>query len=329
MRTLGIVTKSALVTLGLVMLGIGSGCNIKQDTSDEFRDALPEQGDVALKVPGASGGSSGTASTGGLRLSSGGAGGSAEWYVFTRDVTAGVDITTGVILGGIWALVHSPATTIDPAGKVATWGPGRANALDPVVWRFVVKEVGDKEYDYELDGRPKDSTNDADFKAVLTGHGYGRTRPEHRKGNFAVDNDTLHALDPMRGGEGGTATVTFDLRSFPATIDVELHPTDKAGQASILVTHEQDGGGSVRITGLGDIDTPKDGTLENIDELSRWNVSGAGRADLQLSGGSLSQTVKGSECWGSSFARTYYQDSVNYRPSEGDASTCAFAQAQF
>jgi hypothetical protein len=48
-----------------------------------------------------------------------------------------------------------------------------------------------------------------------------------------------------------------------------------------------------------------------------------------MSGGDLSSTVLASQCWSSAFAQTYYTDTVNYQPTSGDPSTCAFAQAQF
>jgi hypothetical protein len=171
------------VVLGLSTLfsvsAFGSGCTVKSDSSDAFRDPIPQSSDVALAVPGSSAGASTTSSAAGLRLSGGGGSGDyASYYVFTRDISAGVDFGTGSILTSVWLIVNQPATTI--AGNTATWGPG-AGALDPTTWRFVVTEIGDAEYDYELDGRPKSSTSDSDFKAVLTGHGYGKSRAELRK----------------------------------------------------------------------------------------------------------------------------------------------------
>ena len=84
------------------------------------------------------------------------------------------------------------------------------------------------------------------------------------------------------------------------------------------------------LTALADVATPPDGTNENVDENSRWESTGAGRADISMTGGDFgSKTVMASQCWSASFAQTYYTDNVNYEPTTGDASTCAFSQAQF
>lgn len=317
---------------GLIALtSTATGCTLKNDSSDEYRDPIPQSSDVALGVPGASQSTSTSASAAaaGLHLAGGAAGGGyATYYVFTRDISAGVDFGTGVILAGVWAIVSQPATDI--SGNTATWGPGSGSALDPTVWRFQVKEIGDKEYDWELDGRPKASTSEADFRAVIKGHGYGKSRAEHRSGTFTIDNDAYQALEPGFGHDTGTTKVDWDLRQYPATIHVELRPNPSSlGQNDIDVTHESDGSGEVDIAGKDDIATPKDGSLEDVVIHSRWNNTGAGRGDVQMSGGELTQTVQASQCWSSTFSQTYYTDSVGYQPTEGDASSCAFDQAKF
>jgi hypothetical protein len=111
---------------------------------------------------------------------------------------------------------------------------------------------------------------------------------------------------------------------------VQLSPSPTSlGENAIAVTHNQDGSGEVDIVGLDDISTNKDGTLENVTIHSRWTNVGAGRADVQASGGELEQTVVASQCWSSTFAQTYYTDNVNDQPTTGDASSCAFTQASF
>ena len=117
----------------------GAGCTVQKDEGDRFREAVPESEDVALKVPGAQGGS---AQTKGLRIATNGTtSATARYYRFTRDMTSAVDLGTAIILGGVWLIVHSEPTSVD--SKHAVWGPGQGNALDPVVWRFTVTEVGE------------------------------------------------------------------------------------------------------------------------------------------------------------------------------------------
>lgn len=305
-------------------MGATTGCAVKQDDADRFRDAVPESDDVALKVPGGQGGG---AQTKGLHVATNGTSGTtsatARYYRFTRDMTSAVDFGTAVILGGVWLIVHSEPTSID--AKHAVWGPGQGNALDPVVWRFTVTEVGDKEYDYALEGQPKAG---GAFLTVLKGHGYGKERAEHRSGWFVADNDAYRTLDPDRAKDYGTTKVTFDLRALPATIAVELRPGEARGHADVLVTHEEQGAGAVEITALGDIDDSKATKLEDVHLLSRWTTTGSGRADVDMKGGDLPAEVTATECWSDSFARVYYKDTVDYEPPSGDASACALPAAK-
>lgn len=308
-----------------VVVSIASaGCVVKQDDADRFREAVPQSDDVALKVPG--GQAAGGTKAKGLHFTTNGAApGSARYYRFTRDLTGAVDFGTAVILGGIWLIVHSEPTTID--AKHAVWGPGQGNALDPVVWRFTVTEVGNQEYDYALEGRPK-AGGDGDFLAVLKGHGYGKSRAEHRTGWFLADNEAFRKLDPDHGHDTGTTKVTFDLTRLPAAIKVELRPGGDKGWSDVTVAHESGGAGSVEITGQSDIDDSKATKLEDIHVLSRWTTAGSGRADLQMKNGDLPRQVDASECWSESFARVFYKDSIDYEPAYGDAAACALPAAK-
>jgi hypothetical protein len=54
--------------------------------------------------------------------------------------------------------------------------------------------------------------------------------------------------------------------------------------------------------------------------------------DVEVTGGSLPTTIPkidASECWGTSFARVYYVDSVGIEPTSGDAGSCAFSAKTF
>jgi hypothetical protein len=318
--------RGAKLAAAVIVIGAcATGCVVEQtDDADRFREAIPQSDDVALRVPGASGAG---ARAQGLRIATSGGGAadaSAKYYRFTRDITRAVDGATAVILGGIWAIVHTPPTTV--SANQAVWGPGQSNALEPVVWRFTVTEVGAAEYDYVLEGQPKGGSG---FTAVLRGHGYGKSRPEHRTGWFLADNDAFRTLDPDHAKDEGTTKVTFDLTAAPATIAVELKPGVDRGWANVLVTHEAGGAGSVAIEGLGDIDDTKSTQHEDIDLRSRWTTTGSGRADVRLAGGDLPFTVNASECWSSSFARVYYKDTVDYEAPSGDATSCALPASTF
>jgi hypothetical protein len=310
--------RSAWVWVAAVTAGVfGTGCAVEAKEADRFREAIPEAEAVSLAVPGPKGGATGT-TTQGLHFSNLGGDGTARYYRFTRDLTRSVDVGTAFILGAVWAIVHTDPTTIEP--KRAVWGPGQANALEPAVWRFTVTEVGDATYDYVLEGQPKAG---GAWSTVLRGHGFGKSKPEHKSGWFEIDNEAMRTLDPAEGKDRGTAKVTFDLTKLPATIAVELRPIDGAGFTDVTVTHAEGGAGAVDITALADIDDSKATKLEDVRVESRWTPAGSGRADIELSKGDLPFVVTATECWSETFARVYYEDTVDFEPSSGDASACA------
>lgn len=318
-------SRLVFVTGLLGIVGAAEGCAVSSDSAseaDRFREAIPVKEDVSLGVPGgaSAAGQPSTKSVGsGLHIATEGAGGSPTSYQFTRAITGAVDLTTAIILGGIWAIVNTEPTSLET--KKAVWGPGSGNALDPEIWRFTVTEVGDREYDYVLEGQKKSG---GDWLPVLTGHGYGKSRPEHRMGWFQANNDNFRALDP-NGHDEGTTKITYDLRQLPATINVELRPTPEKGSLDVNVTHDTGGAGGVRIAGTVDLEDAKNTKLETVDMRSRWASTGAGRSQWTFSGGDLPiASVTASECWSPAFASIYYKDSVDYQPATGDEAACAF-----
>jgi len=200
---------------------LAQACAVQSTDASKFREPIPQKSDVALGVPGSATAGSSTQSAG-VKLQDNGPGGGsggtgyAEFYSFTRSITDGVDTGTVLIIGEIEAITSLPPTTIDD--NHAVWGPGSGDALDPVTWKLVVTQVGDREYDYEVDGRPHLSTSEADWKPLLQGHGYGNTHPMHRSGTFTLDNDAMRSLDPTRTSDTGTVKVTFDGRNYPIAI---------------------------------------------------------------------------------------------------------------
>jgi hypothetical protein len=319
-----------LLVVSLALASLGTGCVVQNDEAARFREAIPESDDVAIALPRSSGGATtkslgakeGTATTS-----------SARYYQFSRDLSDGLDWGTAQILGLVWLIVHQPPTKIE--AKKVTWGPG-GDPLDPITWRFVAKEIADREYAYALEGRPKASTSDADFKPILTGHGFGKTHKNHRQGWFAIDNEVKNALDPARAKDTGSVKVEFDLRTYPTTIHAYAQTAaDKSkGWFDVTLTRDATRAGNLDIKALGDIEDPgkKDGVLEDVTLFSQWSSTGAGRADVRITGGSLPATitrVDASECWSSSFARVYYFDSVPIEPTTGAPTACAFTAKTF
>ena len=73
-------------------------------------------------------------------------------------------------------------------------------------------------------------------------------------------------------------------------------------------------------------DTADVGTLpEEATLRSRWQATGAGRADIRLRSGDLPAEVTASECWNPMCRRVFDADSATWLPTEGNAADCAYA----
>jgi hypothetical protein len=318
-----------------LVLCFSSGCTLdkKDDDADAFREAVPEQQSVALSGPDSSSSGS-TATAGPSRRTLGTAPTTqyAKWYGFTREMRQGVNQVTAGVLGGVWAILHVPPSAIAKAS--ATWGP-YTDELEPASYRFRITRIATDEYDYTLDGRPKSSTDDAAFRAVLTGHGYGKPHALHGKGEFTIDLDVAKSLDPFaHQNDSGTVHIDYDLPHdflespdfLPRTITAKVDPEGDAVY-TVESLARVDHTGSIHVDAHVDIAESKDTKLEDVVIDSRWNATGAGRADIDFTGGDLPSSISmvdAVECWGTDFVQNYYSDSVNFAPTVGVESACVY-----
>jgi hypothetical protein len=324
-------------------LALLSGCVLeKRDDGAEFREAVPHQEAVVVAGPeSAAEGESRSASITDTRRAQASEpwarGEYAFWYGFTRHVRGGVNLVTAAVLGNVWALVHSPPSSV--GDEEAVWGP-YTDALEPVTYRFRVTRVAEAEYDYVLEGRPKTSEDDGDYRAILSGRGYGQSHEQHGQGEFTVDVDVARELDPFSGDpkDSGTlrvqhylpADVTTGGDALPRTIIAEARPSASEEWFTVTSNAAEDGSGTLHVDALGDVDDTKLTALEDIVIDSQWRSDGAGRADIVLAGGDVPAglgSVTAVECWGADFMRSYYSDSVELSPAFGDPTACAFDSA--
>jgi hypothetical protein len=328
------------LAIALLALSFTPGCMLeKQDDGEEYREAVPLREAVVVSGPetAAASGTS-TASITSRKPQADGPlrrGNYAKWYSFTRAVRGGVNLVTASVLGSVWTIVHiEPSSIVD--GE-ATWGP-YTDALEPVTYRFRVTRVAPAEYDYVLEGRPKTSKSDGDYRAVLTGHGYGKRHEQHGQGEFVIDLSAARELDPVaHQDDSGTVRVVHDLprdidtggKGLPRTITATVKPDPSVNPESFSVISkaELDGTGLLHVDARADVDDSKATALEDIGIDSRFRADGAGRADIVISGGDIPAdpgSVSAVECWGADFARSYYSDSIGFEPEQGDPSACVY-----
>lgn len=299
----------------LVAAALLTGCATEEQETPVV-DALPTAASVQIRLP-----ESTARSLGQL----------ADYYVLTRQVTRDLNAGAAWVLIVVHAVVQFPATTIED--NVYTWGPWTGNALDPAEWQLVVTANADDTYDWELQGRSKSAPVD-DFVAVIEGHAVPGAEPHRGSGTFSVDFDAGERVNPIDNTpDSGRIDVTYDLENrdgTTASVTIHAEGVDSLGNPGTFdyaYAENQDGSGDFQFALAADLEQSGN-QAEQALIRSRWLASGEGRADAMVSGGDLGTLeVEASECWNEQFRRTYYSDSFEFSPTEGDPVSCAFDDA--
>lgn len=301
---MSIITKSFLAATVAVSL---VSC-VKQDEAPAgLAQALPTAEQVRINLP------EGASRTIGQL---------ADYYVVTRDVTRTFNGGSAWVLVLIHAIVQYPVTSV--SGDTYTWGPW-SGALDPAEYKLDVRDVGDGTFEYQLSGKSKTLAN-ATFEVVIDGIADPRPGALQGNGTFLLDFDAGRRVNPVDAGdERGQVEVRYDLAA--RHLDLGIVSVDAQGNpvsATYAYDEALDGSGEM----LFNVDGNAGGGAANeqIEIISQWAATGTGRADATATGGDIgaSLTVSLTECWDTSFKRTYYQDSQNFAPAEGLATTCSF-----
>jgi hypothetical protein len=333
--------RSSVVFSVTAMLALG-GCRLMDD---DFGGSTPTAENVALAVPASTQGAL-TAGDGTTRSAL--LGQQADSYTLTRAVTGIVNGATGVVLLLVKTIVSYPPTTVH--GDTAVWGP-HSEPLDKNAWRLTVTRVEKDVFSWALDGKAK-TADDSAFITILSGthtravDGHGRPIENYGSGMFVVDWDAAQTL-PDHDKAVGVATFTY-ARTAPGavtTIDVDFQgikddpPSTELYDALYRYTATPGAGGELKYAAKRDYfpdPHPSGSAREDFTIHSRWQETGTGRTDYQLTGGDVATAgiapVTVSECWDVSFLSTYKV--VSYDPTNlllnwGAEGTCSFPTASF
>lgn len=305
-----------IITLTIFVLA--AGC-VQRASDHPIQEILPTADQVKIEVP--EGNAAAAYALGDL----------ADYYVITRNISRDLNGGAAWVLVLVHTIVHFPPTTVD--GDVYTWGPW-SDALDPAEWRLVVTENLDGSYDWSFDGKSKLEA-DSEFITVISGNAVPGVDPHRGTGSFMIDFDAAEQVDPIDNNNRGTVEITYDLENrdgTPATLDmaIQTRQQDEEGNEQDVsfdyaYAKNFDGSGDLQFAIHGDLDD-EGGLFEDAIIRSRWLSIGAGRADVRVSGGDLGDlTVEASECWNELFRRVFYTDSMEWMPTEGSETDCAFA----
>jgi hypothetical protein len=315
------------LTLPLATVALAlSACGV--DQASNFKEGFPRQSTVAMTPPGsASTAQPLTASPGRQHL--GLLGETAMFYRFTHDVTDLVNGGGAAVLTLLEHVVENPPTTA--TADSAVWGPF-TDALSANTWRLTVTRVAGEQYRYALDGRGKTQT-DADFRTVLsgthlsTGHALGT-------GQFVLDWN-VEATLPQHGDNAGRAQYTYSRTAadVPTTVDAsftQVRDSD-SGQlvdATYLYASTPGQGGTLDFQMIKDVLGGP--ALEQFTVRSRWQQTGAGRADVHLTQGDVGPTPASlSECWDANFASQFVTATFDPTQAWGTEAACVFAAAEY
>lgn len=331
-----------LLAVCLPGLALVPACGLGDD--DEFRDGVPTSDAVELKVPLGQSRTQGSLSASGdgmVTVRGALLGETADTYKITRTVTAVVNGGTLAVLSLVHTIVQFPPT--DVTTDTAVWGP-HSEPLSPNAWRLTVTRVAPHSFDYVLAAKPKLAADSA-FIAILSGHHNAVAGPRGRAiqglgdGTFTVDWDAAQTL-PEHDRNVGKADFTYARASFTdtATIGVAFTGIKDESNAEIynanyLYAATPGAGGDFHYAAHRDA-LPGPGPTGTAQELftmhSRWLETGAGRADVQVSGGdSPVPSPIVNECWDAAFSSTFKNTSYDPAQTWGQESTCVFTSASY
>jgi hypothetical protein len=245
----------------------------------------------------------------------------AQYYVVTHDATTSFNGGAAWVLVLIHSIVQLPVSSV--SGNVYTWGPG-SQPLDPANYRLDVTANADGTFDYVLSGQNKTAAN-AQWLAVITGHADPGATEGTGNGTLTLDFDASAQVDPIDNASNkGQIAATYDLDA--KTLGLHISTTD-ANNSPVVAdyAYAQNPDDSGDMTFTADEDVGGGPALENLTVRSRWLATGAGRSDVRLEGGDLGATeALASQCWNTNFLEVYYTDNVNFLPTDGDPTQCAY-----
>ena len=305
----------------LVTLLVCAGCGAGPASSESFLTGLPSRQTLEVTAPTARAPAALSERSASLL------GETASLYVLTRQMTVQVNGLVGGALDSLGDIARTPPAAVSTDSAV--WGPF-SDPLSPVAARLLVTRVGPGAHRFVLELRPR-SGQDSEFEPFLKGASTGAAPGGPSQGTFALDLDLAHRLDPVGTPAEGRVVAGWAVMNEGRQVQVHLGGvhvgSNSSTTADIVSAMRSDGSGALAFDAEANLVGGPD-ALETGKVGSRWNPSGAGRADVEVHGGDAADGGQITECWDASFGRVYAR---GVSPdggvgSEGDPGACAFSE---
>ncbi|MCA9495056.1 MAG: hypothetical protein KC621_34245 [Myxococcales bacterium] len=255
------------------------------------------------------------------------AGEPSDYHLDTMDAIANTNADIGEILAGLDEIT-SFRPTWEPSSRTALWGPWLDDGLYGQLW---IRGELDGTYQWALQIRPEDS-GDADWVNAISGRVEAGADETASTGRMQID---FSAIDGAGAGEGetGRLAIAYDIRTDGAEVSLGIGQFSEDGSipADGRVHYDYGvDGGLFDFDVVGELNEEGDGsTLENLQIRSRWDATGAGRADARVGGGELGPlTYYEIECWNAAGTVVFNENNADMVRS-GDASACIYDDVSY
>lgn len=342
-------TNVKLALLPLCLAALAAGCGNYDPETRLFRLAAPKPADVALEPPGVA------------RQGETGANQARRALENCEEdrmrcnaahLAEGLNALTFSLLTLVDTVVSFPPTHRQPGRRV--WGP-HFDAQRGHTFRFEMVRDTDDELSYcvhlapgALDaglhtrelGCADEIDDDTGLVRVLSGTlrpgDLGGAGARAGQGVMVLEGNNLVAVTES-DDVPADLTIAYDNTGGATRITMQIENIEPDRTTGLLplsygFTREAEGAGTFAFSALADFYAPDaaGSVLEEMHITARWQDDGAGRADGVICGGDLGETCEElqytvTQCWDEELVDTFYGDSDQNNPDEGDVSTCAFA----
>ena len=243
-----------------------------------------------------------------------------------NDLTTQTNEGLGAVLELIGTVTELPPSHLDNGAELVVWGPW---AVEGVFGQLTIQGQDDGSLEWALQFRPEDQE---DWVDGLIGVIDAGSTEEASTGRFTIDFSVAQTFEEI-DGITGAVSVDYDIAANGAVAEVSFTQVSAEGvmprDGTLRYAHTRGEGGQLDTVLEENVDGTDTDAPETIQTRARWDGTGAGRTDAELSGGDLGSAPHSeTECWGSARTVTYYANTFTLEV-DGESALCAFATPEF